>query len=117
MKKRTVYIVLALIASIALAGCNLLSQESAIIGTWDTTVIGITTRYVLNGDGSAVGTTSIGGVGVSTNGVWSSDSTTLTINWDGDDTDEISLYSFNGDESTMTLSPSGGGISRTFARQ
>lgn len=117
MNKRSIYIVVALITTIALAGCNLLSQESAIIGTWDTTVIGITTRYVLNGDGSAVGTTSISGVGVSINGVWSSDSTTLTINWDGEDDDEISLYSFNGDESTMTLSPTGGGIARTFARQ
>lgn len=117
MKKSSVYIVVVLIASIALAGCNLLSQESAIIGTWEDTILGVTTTYVFNGDGSAVGTTSMSGVGVSTNGDWSSDSTTLTISWDGSTEDDVSNYSFNGDATTMTLSPPGGGLSRTFARQ
>ncbi|HCO48920.1 MAG TPA: hypothetical protein DIT55_05680 [Spirochaetaceae bacterium] len=117
MKKRSVYIVVALIASLAFAGCNLLSQESAIIGTWEETILGVTTTYVFNGDGSAVETTSISGVGVSTNGNWNSDSTTLTILWDGASESEVSNYSFNGDATTMTLSPPEGGLSRTFVRQ
>lgn len=116
MKKRSVYIVVALIASIAFAGCNLLSQESAIIGTWEDTLL-LTTTYVFNGDGSAVGTASVAGVGVSTNGNWSSDSTTLTISWDESEDDSVYYYSFNSDASTMTLAPPGGGLSRTFVRQ
>ncbi|MFZ2780989.1 MAG: hypothetical protein WAZ99_05225 [Rectinemataceae bacterium] len=110
-------IVCAFLVLLVLSGCSLLAPENPIVGTWETTILGATTNYVFNTDGTSIGTTTVLDVGISTYGIWSSDSTKLTITWAGSSEDEVELYSFNGDKSTMTLSPTAGGLSRTFARQ
>jgi hypothetical protein len=57
------------------------------------------------------------GVGVVTTGIWSSDSTTLTITWAGSTEDQVDYYAFNSDNSIMTLTPAGGGLVSEFTRQ
>lgn len=86
-------IIFAFAAMFVLAGCNLLAQDP-IIGSWETTILGVTTNYVFIEDGSCIGIATALGVSVTTNGVWNSDSTTLTITWSGSADNEVDLYSF-----------------------
>jgi len=117
MKSNKAYLVLTICALLAFSGCNLLGPEGALIGTWESTILGVTTTYVMNGDGSIVGTVTVLNVGVSAEGTWNADSTTLSISWDGTSESVVNYYSFNGDKSIMTLSPAAGGLSRAFVRQ
>jgi hypothetical protein len=117
MKAHKAYLFLTVSVLLALSGCNLLGPEAALIGTWESTILGVTTTYVVNGDGSIVGTVAILEVGVSTTGVWNADSTSISISWEGSSESVVDYYSFNGDKSIMTLSPAAGGLSRTFTRQ
>jgi len=113
MKKLLVSVMLVMLV---LSGCSLFELRNSIVGTWETTLLGVTTRYVFNNDGTSVGTVTVLGIGASTNGVWNADNTTLTISWAGAEEDEVDYYSFNNDKSAMTLAPSEGGLSRTFDR-
>jgi len=113
MKKLLVSVMLVMLV---LSGCSLFELRNSIVGTWGTTLLGVTTRYVFNNDGTSVGTVTVLGIGASTNGVWNADNTTLTISWAGAEEDEVDYYSFNNDKSAMTLAPSDGGLSRTFDR-
>lgn len=95
-------IVSAFLIMLVLSGCAMFALQASIIGTWETTVLGVIITYVFNNDGTSVGTATVLGVGVSTNGVWNADSTTLTISWVGASDDKVDYYSFNGDRSAMT---------------
>jgi hypothetical protein len=102
---------------VALSGCNLLGHDAAMVGTWESSLLGVTTTYVLNGDGSVLGTVSVLEIGVSTAGIWNADSTVLSIAWEGSAEAVANYYSFNSDKSQMTLSPIDGGLARTFSRK
>ena len=116
MRRNKINIFLAVCMLAALSGCNLLGYEAAMIGTWESSLLGVTTTYVLNGDGSALGTVAVLEIGVSTPGIWNADSTVLSISWDGSAETMANFYSFNGDKSQLTLSPIDGGLARTFSR-
>ncbi len=109
-------IAIALLALLSLSACDLVAPLlNPVIGTWEVTVLGVTTRHVLSADNSRVSTVTVLGVGVSTDGTWSSDGTTLTRTTSGTP-DETDFYSFNSDKTTMTLSPTAGGLSLTYTR-
>jgi len=114
MKKRIVF---ALVVVLVISGCTLTSIFNPIVGVWENTTLGVTTNYDFNADGTSLGTTTVLSVGVVTTGTWVSDSTTLTVTWAGSSEDQVEIYSFNSGNSIMTLTPSGGGHVREFARQ
>jgi hypothetical protein len=116
MKKNSILFVAALAILTALSACTMLSPMSNILGTWEATILGVTTTYVFSADGIGARTVSILGVGVLTNGTWNADSTTLSALWDDSAENDVYSYSFNADKSTMTLAPENGGLSRTFTR-
>ena len=113
MKK---FAAIALVALFVISGCTLFPILNPIVGTWENTTLGITTNYDFNSDGTSLGTVTILSVGVATTGVWVSDSTTITMTWAGSSENQVDLYSFNSDNSIMTLTPSGGGVVREFIR-
>jgi hypothetical protein len=115
--KRTIGLATLIALTLALAGCNWLgSIVNPIIGTWETTVLGVTVNAVFNADATCTETNSLGQVGVSRNGTWTSDATTLSKTW-ADGSVESYVYSFNSDNTRMTLAPSSGGLSLTYDRQ
>lgn len=116
MKKSFVFGVAALAIIMAFSACTMFSPANKILGTWEATILGVTTTYVFSADGIGARTVSVLGVGVLTNGTWSADSTTLSALWDDSTENDVYSYSFNADESTMTLAPGDGGLSRTFTR-
>ena len=117
MKRRKVNIFLAVSMLLVLFGCNLIGYETAMVGTWESSLLGVTTTYVFSGDRSVLGTVAILEVGITTTGAWSADGTVLSISWEGSSEAVVDYYSYNDDKSQMTLLPVGGGLARTFIRQ
>jgi len=111
------FAVIAVIAMLVISGCALSALINPIIGTWENTTSVLTTKYDLNSDGTSLRTLTALGVGVVTTGIWSSDSTTLTMTWAGSTEDQVDYYAFNSDNSIMTLTPAGGGLVSEFTRQ
>ncbi|MCX7027599.1 MAG: hypothetical protein NT061_08980 [Spirochaetes bacterium] len=102
---------------VVLAGCNLLGPlVNPVIGTWEISALGITNTSVFNADGTSSETTTILGVGVVKTGTWSSADSILTTSW-SDSSEGSDFYTFNSDNSTMTLVATSGGLSRTLTRQ
>jgi len=113
--KRT--IVITILFALILSGCNFLgSIVNPVIGTWKTTILGVSVNSVFNADNSFTDTNSLGAIGVTESGTWSSDSTTINKTWP-DDTTDIFSYSFNSDKSEMTLAPYPSGASISYSRQ
>lgn len=109
-------IAIAVLAIAVLAGCNMVgSIINPIIGTWELTILGVVTTDVYNADGTCSETITVLGVGTTTNGTWTSANSTLTVTW-SDSSTRSDTYSFNSDNSTMTLVGTSGGLSRTFTR-
>jgi len=110
-------IVVAILAIIVLASCNMVgSIINPVIGTWEMTVLGVTNTDVFNADGTSNETTTVLGVGIVKTGTWSSTDSVLTTAW-SDSSTGSDFYTFNSDNSTMTLVSTSGGLSRTFVRQ
>jgi len=100
-----------------LAGCNLLgSLVNPVIGTWEISALGVTNTSVFNSDGSCSETTTVLGVGVVKTGTWSAADAVLSTSW-SDSSTGSDFYTFNSDNSTMTLVATSGGFSRTLTRQ
>jgi hypothetical protein len=113
--KRT--IVIAVLFALVLGSCNFFgSIVNPVIGTWDTTILGVSVSSVFNADGTFTDTNSLGSVGVTENGTWTSDSPTLTKIW-SDESSDTYTYSFNSDKSEMTLSHNPLGAAITYSRQ
>lgn len=109
-------ITIAALAIAVLAGCNLVgSIINPVIGTWELTIVGVTTTDVYNADGTCSETITILGVGTTKTGTWTTSDSTLTTTW-SDSSTGSDFYSFNSDNSTMTLVATSGGLSRTFTR-
>jgi hypothetical protein len=112
--KRTIGI--AVLFALLLGSCNFFgSLVNPIIGTWETTILGVTVSSVFNTDGTFTDTNSLGVVGVTESGTWTSDSSTITKTWPDNSTDSLS-YSFNSDNSEMVLAANGG-LAVTYQRQ
>jgi hypothetical protein len=110
-------IAIAALTVVVLAGCNLLgSIVNPVIGTWAITALGVTDTSVYNADGTCSDTTTVLGVGVTKTGTWSTADSILTTSWSDSSTGSDS-YTFNSDNSTMTLVATSGGLSRTLTRQ
>jgi hypothetical protein len=113
--KRTIGI--AVLLALMLSGCNTLgSIINPVIGTWETTIIGVTVSSVFNTDGTFTDTNSLGTVGVTANGTWTSNSTTITKLWSDETVDTFS-YSFNSNKSEMVLALDPSGPAITYIRQ
>lgn len=108
---------IALVAALFIGSCNFLgSIINPVIGTWETTILGVTVTSVFNADHTFTDTNSLGSVGVTQNGTWTSDSSTITKTWSDDTTDDYS-YSFNSDKSEITLSHIPFGPALTYSRK
>ncbi len=106
-----------LAALMSIVACNAIgSLINPVIGTWQTNVLGVTVSAIFNADGSCTETNSLGQVGLTRSGTWTSASSIITKTW-SDETVDSYTYSFNSDKSEMTLAPSGGGLSLTYTRQ
>jgi len=111
--KRTLGI--AILFALVLSSCNTLgSIANPVIGTWETTILGVTVGSVFNTDGTFTDTNTLGAVGVTGSGTWSSNSKTITKNWLNDTTETLT-YTFNSDKTEMvlTLKPIGPAITYT----
>jgi len=113
MKKSIVF---AFVVLLVLSGCTL-AIFNPIVGEWENTTLGVTTKYDFNSNGTSLVTVTALNLGVSTAGVWISDANTLTMTWAGSSEDQVDIYSFSDGNSVMTLTPSGGGLVREFFRQ
>ncbi|MFA5852423.1 MAG: hypothetical protein WC820_06965 [Spirochaetales bacterium] len=110
-------IAVATLAILFLASCNLLgSVVNPVIGTWEITVLGVTTTDVFNANGTSNETSTLLGVGVVKTGTWNTADSILTTSW-SDSSTGSDFYTFNSDNSTMTLVATSGGLSRTLTRQ
>lgn len=112
---------IAVLSLLIFAGCDQAANEVAglfepIIGTWEATVLEVTTTLVFNADKSCTETTSALGVGITKNGTWDADEETITRVF-SDDTNDTYYYSFNSDNTEMTLSSSPDGLSTTYTEQ
>ena len=115
MKKLAVII---LVGMLVISSCALTELLNPIVGTWEDTILGTTTRYDFNSDGTALRTVTVFDVlGSTTAGTWTSDSTTLTTTWSGSSDENVDYYSFSEGNSIMTLTPEAGGVVYTFTRQ
>ena len=113
MKK---FIAVSVFVMLVLAGCDLTGPLfDPIVGTWEVSVLGVTTTIVFNSDRTSTTTQTVLGIGVSSSGTWASDGSTITRSWTGE-SDVIDFYSFNSNRSAMTLSPEAGGLAATFTR-
>lgn len=96
---------LLLLAGIALAGCGVIA-EARLVGVWKTSVFGLEAEYVFRADGTVtITSTGFEDEPEVSNGTWSADATTLTIDWGGGDT-VTCLYELTGD--VLILTPVGG---------
>ncbi len=108
---------IAVLFALLLGGCNFFgSLVNPIIGTWETTILGVSVSSVFNTDGTFTDTNSLGVIGMTENGTWTSDSTTITKTWSDESIDSLS-YSFNSDNSEMVLALTPGGLAITYSRQ
>ena len=113
--KRT--IVIAVLVVLVLGSCNLVgSIINPIIGTWQTEILGVTVTCVFNTDGTFTDTNSLGAVGVTQSGTWVSNSTAIAKTYSDESVDSYS-YSFNSDNTEMTLAAIPDGMSITYIRQ
>ena len=78
--------------------------------------MGITNTDVFNADGTRTETTTLLGMGVVKTGTWNTASSILTTEW-SDSSTGSDFYTFNSDNTTMTLVATSGGLSRTLTRQ
>lgn len=107
---------IALLSLLAFAGCDTVGALfNPVIGTWEVTILGVTTENVFHTNGDCTETVTIEEVGITKSGVWDSDGGVITRVWADESTDS-SAYSFNSDKSEMTLSPVSGGLSVTYSR-
>lgn len=107
----------ALVLALVLSGCNTLgSIVNPVIGTWETTILGVTVSSIFNADKTFTDTNSLGNVGVTQNGTWTSESDILIKTYSDDSTDSFS-YSFNSDNTEMTLTKNPDGPAIIYARQ
>ncbi|TVQ97569.1 MAG: hypothetical protein EA403_14950 [Spirochaetaceae bacterium] len=96
------------------AGCESVGNVfNPIVGSWESSVLGVDRVIEYRGNGDYNQTDSILGVGTTTNGTWTSNKTTIATT--SDTNTEVHSYSFNSDKSQMTLSQNG--LSRTYDRQ
>lgn len=115
--KRTIVIATTILLAIALGSCNLLgSIVNPVIGTWQTTILGVSVSSTFNADATFTDTNSLGSVGVTNNGTWTSTSLQIVKTWADDSTETLS-YSFNSDKSEMTLVPDPVGAAIIYTRQ
>jgi len=101
--KRTIGIVIVL--ALLLGSCSFFGMLfNPIVGTWQTTILGVDVSTTFKSDATFTDTNSLGVVGVTQSGTWESDSasSTLTKTWADESTDSFS-YSFNSDKSVLTL--------------
>lgn len=113
--KRTASILVAIAVAMLLVGCNAVGTLfNPIIGTWQADVLAISAEVVYDADGTCTETNSLGASGVSKNGTWTSDSSTITSTW-SDESSSSYTYSFNSDSTEMTLGYDLGSI--TYSRQ
>ncbi len=114
MKKNIGVIVLL---ALLLGSCSLVETIlNPVIGTWETTILGLTVTSVFNADDTFTDTNSLGSLGVTESGTWTSDSTTITKTWSDESTDEFT-YSFNSDNTEMNLSLNPDGLVVIYSRQ
>jgi hypothetical protein len=110
------FIVISVLSLFILAACSQgASVFNPIVGTWEITALGITTNEVYGSNATCSQTTTIAGVGVTKSGSWTSTSDTITRTWSASDSDTV-YYSFNSDNSQLTVSTAPSGISTTFSR-
>jgi hypothetical protein len=113
--KRT--IVIAVLVALVLGSCNLIgSLINPIIGTWETEILGVTFTRVFNTDGTFSDTNTVDGVGTTAIGTWVSDSTAIVKTYDDESVDSYS-YSFNSDNTQMTLALLPDGLAVIYSRQ
>lgn len=113
--KRTIGI--AFMVALVLSSCNFFgSIVNPVIGSWETTILGVTVTSTFNADKSFTDTNSLGSVGVTANGTWDSESDIITKTYDDDSSASFS-YSFNSDNSEMTLTQTPVGAAITYTRQ
>lgn len=118
MKK---FLAIAAFAVIAFVGCNQAHNDiegifNPLIGTWSNTTLGVVTTLVLNANDSFSRTVTVLGVGTTAVGTWSSTDKILTLSYSDGDT-SANYYTFNADNTTMTLSSSPGGMSTTYNKK
>lgn len=120
MKKSIGIVLIALIAGIALTsftGCNEVgSWINPVIGTWETDNLIGSTTLVVNADKSCTEVYTVAGVGSTKTGTWNTDDNIITIVWAVDDVVEY-VYSFNSNNSEMTLSSPAGVVVAVYTRQ
>ena len=108
---------ITILAGLILASCNsVASIVNPIIGTWETEIIGVTVSTTFNANESVTETNSLGQIGVTRDGTWTSDSNTLEKTWSDESVDKYT-FSFNANNTTMTLAPYPTGVSITYDRQ
>ena len=101
--KKTTGILVALAVAMLLVGRNAVGTLfNPIIGTWQANVLPVSVEVVYDADGTCTETNSLGASGVTKNGTWTSDSSTITSTW-SDDSNSVYTYSFNSDNTEMTL--------------
>lgn len=114
MKK---FLGILIVATFLITGCNQIgSIIEPLIGTWSMTILGIETSTTLNANGVATETNSLGELGISKSGTWSSDSGILTVVW-ADETPVNYSYFFNADKTELTLTPLPSGLALTYTRE
>jgi len=109
-------LVLALVAVVLLAGCEpIVSLFRPIVGTWETTILGVSVRTTFSQDDTYTDTESlVGSWGLTQEGTWDSTENSITKTSSGGSETEYS-YSFNSGKSELMLTQ--GGISVTYTRQ
>jgi len=119
MRKLISLAIVAFVSVAVLVGCAQdVSVIQPIVGTWQNDkVLGSYTTIVLNNDASTTQTiTVLGVVGITSNGTWTSNDTTITRTWSDGSTD-VKYYTFADSNKQMTLSDSVGGAAITYTRQ
>jgi len=111
--KRT--LVVAVLAVILFAGCESVGNIfNPIVGTWESSIWFPDQVIDFERDGDVRQTDSIGDIGGTKEGNWTSNDSTITITWD-DASSDVYSYNLNSNNSELTLTQSGG--SRTYDRQ
>jgi len=113
--KRTIGITAILV--LLLGSCNFIgSIINPVIGTWETTILGVSVSSTFNADDTFTDTNSLGAFGVTQSGTWTSDATTITKTL-ADETTQTLSYSFNSDKTEMVLALYPNGLVVTYTRQ
>jgi hypothetical protein len=108
---------LTLLAALLLAGCNTFGPIfQPVIGTWETTILGVTVSSIYNANGSYTDTNSLGTLGSTESGTWTAKSSVLTKTHSDDSVDSYS-YTFNSNKTEMTVTPAPDGVAITCTRQ